>query len=694
MKKVKGKVGRPKLADKELKKKSYIMLGISALLIMILLSGTLVSLNILPKFGKMKGAVTCGINDIPSDLKPNGLHEYGFDDPIFYSKVVNKISGATCSSVTETQLSTITTLWLGGQNITSINGVQYLTGIQTLHLNNNQLLGKLDLSHNPNIRDLNLANTQLNNIDLSNNTMIEYLNIYDNNLTSLNISNNSNLKFLTAYNNNLTSLNISNDSNLESLTAYNNQLSNIDLSTNTLLTSLNLSYNNITDIDLSKNTSLNYLSLSNNQLNDIDISNNKQLQVAYLDNNKLTSIDVQDTSTFVSIGSNNINETISILVGKNKKFPIILSEYCMSYYEELNLTINIEDENIINLNDNNIIGLKSGVTNITFAYDGIGNEITQAYYEIPIKVYDITSDKYSIDKENKTIDVKNKALDINNITLTLDGLTGEVDGDKYIVKDGDVVADTFTLVNVGSEEETIEDKKDEIKTNSVKEETTTTEAKKEEETTTEVKDNNVYVENSIVSEDILKEVKGTDRNIVVKHNNITITINGKDIENVEGNLDLKASINNIENSIIKEEIKDNINNGIVLSFEGDSKLPGKVLVDVNVTNEMKEILDLNNINVYNYSDNKFNLIAQEIKARNNKLSFYITKLGNYVITNEKAKDNVYDDTKLIKVNKVLDKNNNSSKTKYLIPIVILGIIGYGTYMVINNKNTSKKKKKK
>ena len=56
-KEVKNKVGRPKLADTKLKKKSYIMLGISALLILILLSGGLVSLNILPKFGKVKGSV-------------------------------------------------------------------------------------------------------------------------------------------------------------------------------------------------------------------------------------------------------------------------------------------------------------------------------------------------------------------------------------------------------------------------------------------------------------------------------------------------------------------------------------------------------------------------------------------------------------------------------------------------------------
>ena len=75
----KRKVGRPKLADKKLKKKSYIMLGISALLIMILLSGTLVSLNILPNFNKTKGSVP-----IYKDYKLGDLFCLNGEEECFY----------------------------------------------------------------------------------------------------------------------------------------------------------------------------------------------------------------------------------------------------------------------------------------------------------------------------------------------------------------------------------------------------------------------------------------------------------------------------------------------------------------------------------------------------------------------------------------------------------------------------------
>ena len=48
-------IGRPKLADTNQKKKSLIISGIMLLIVIILLVGGLVSLNILPKFIKLKG---------------------------------------------------------------------------------------------------------------------------------------------------------------------------------------------------------------------------------------------------------------------------------------------------------------------------------------------------------------------------------------------------------------------------------------------------------------------------------------------------------------------------------------------------------------------------------------------------------------------------------------------------------------
>ena len=117
------------------------------------------------------------------------------------------------------------------------------------------------------------------------------------------------------------------------------------------------------------------------------------------------------------------------------------------------------------------------------------------FFSQEIKVYDITSDKYNIDKNNRIISYSGE-FNQDNITLTLEGLTGVVDGDKYIVKDGDVIVDTYTLINLDTSNNinvvtdnkiiTTTKSQNKIK-NSNKVITTTVSESKKEETTTENK---------------------------------------------------------------------------------------------------------------------------------------------------------------------------------------------------------------
>lgn len=103
----KSKVGRPRLADFETKKKAFITLGISLVLVVILLSGGLVSLNIMPNFNRLKGTVNTSLcSEIPARFQPydevnnpEGLYEYGFTDPKFYSAVLS--AGNTTKYVSE-----------------------------------------------------------------------------------------------------------------------------------------------------------------------------------------------------------------------------------------------------------------------------------------------------------------------------------------------------------------------------------------------------------------------------------------------------------------------------------------------------------------------------------------------------------------------------------------------------------------
>ena len=52
-----------------------------------------------------------------------------------------------------------------------------------------------------------------------------------------------------------------------------------------------------------------------------------------------------------------------------------------------------------------------------------------------------------IDTDKKIIDAKGKALDAGKIEFDLEGLTGVIEGDKFIIKDGDNIVDTYTLTN-------------------------------------------------------------------------------------------------------------------------------------------------------------------------------------------------------------------------------------------------------
>ena len=154
------KVGRPKLADTKLKKKSLIISLIMLLVSIALLAGGLISLNILPKFNKLKGEVTC--TEIPArfrpydaETNPEGLHEYGFTDINFYSAVISNYNSygedntdsTLCNTITEEQLATIERLYAENKGINNLEGIEYLNHtFKSFYIPNNNISGELDLT--------------------------------------------------------------------------------------------------------------------------------------------------------------------------------------------------------------------------------------------------------------------------------------------------------------------------------------------------------------------------------------------------------------------------------------------------------------------------------------------------------------------------------------------------------------------
>lgn len=206
----------------------------------------------------------------------------------------------------------ITYLALENSNITSLEGIQYLTSITYMSCYNNQIreidlskctelerltvgennLTSLNISNNTKLKELHCAYNSISHLDLSNNLELTDLYCIENNLSSLDVSNNILLKRLQCSNNKLSVLDIRNNKNLTYLTCSDNNLQNIDTQNNILLETFYCCSNQFTTLDLSKNINLVNFECCRNQITNIDFSNNSKLSFINIYNNQLKTLDV------------------------------------------------------------------------------------------------------------------------------------------------------------------------------------------------------------------------------------------------------------------------------------------------------------------------------------------------------------------------------------------------------------------
>ncbi len=508
----------------------------------------------------------------------------------------------------------------------------------------------------------------------------------------------------------------------------------------TNLRGLDLSYNNIQNIDLSKNKNLSELIIVNNKLTNMDVTNNVSLQTIAIANNKVSKIvglDKLEGLGYLIVYNNNLlnldiskNTNLGALMVSNN--PLANTLYMLKgkeidykkdfkLNEAYDIKYDVVDKSVVSYKDNKLKALKEGITNIYLSNENIMNATTDFYdksfkcqylqdekacseienineeeallsYLInqEIKVYDIISKEYTIDKDKKIIDALNKDFDASLINITLNGLTGILENDKFIIKDKDVVVDTYTVTNIKKviKEEVVSDSSNGTK---VKPSDKVIEKIEERKEKAEEKLEDIIVETDKVPFSTLLLVKGKDRNIIVKSNGITITINGRDIDKVTGNLDLSYELKVLKESTIYEEVKDKFKNGMVLRFKDNSTLPYKILVELNVTDNIEKNMGIKDINIYNYDNAKYNLVAEKLLVNNNKLTFYVNKLGNYILTSNEVKDKyVKSDSSMITENTKL-KNKITHKGLIIlfvifIILIILGVIGYITYKNKEQKN--------
>ena len=268
---------------------------------------------------------------IASKIYSNPAND-AFTDDNFYKCVVNAYNEKNNTSLPYTtnlsdeQLKTITSLNCVGtgtnEKIESTNGLEKLTALNYLHVDDNQLT-EIDISKNIQLLSLSLSKNQLTNLDVSNNIPLTILQAGDNQLVDINLNDAIALKRLDIYNNKLTSLDVSKNTALTVLDVSFNQLTSIDVSKNTALTDLSVGSNQLTSLDVSNNTALTDLSVGSNQLTSLDVSKNTTLKDLMVNDNQLTNLDVSKNTTlkYLEVGNNQLT---NLDVSKNTTLKYLM----------------------------------------------------------------------------------------------------------------------------------------------------------------------------------------------------------------------------------------------------------------------------------------------------------------------------------------------------------------------------------
>ena len=195
--------------------------------------------------------------------------------------------------------------------------VTHCPDLKVLHITGN--LSELDLSHNTKLNELVCTGNKIEKLDLSNNTQLNgELFCEYNPLTELKIGGTRRVTDFHCQGTKLKSIDPSLFPNLKTLYCGYCGLDFLDVSHNPELTELSCDGNNLTSLDLTHNPELADLWASENKFSTIDLSENKKIDILRLSDNKLTSLDLTNNTEISSLYLNN-NKLSSLDLSANKK---------------------------------------------------------------------------------------------------------------------------------------------------------------------------------------------------------------------------------------------------------------------------------------------------------------------------------------------------------------------------------------
>ena len=198
----------------------------------------------------------------------------------------------------------LTELYCSGNNLTALD-LSANKKLQKIGASSNKLTA-FDVRHLSELTYLNLqANFDLKAIDVSKNPKLEFLNVAQTGLTSLNVKNNRKLVELNVYCNQLTALDVRSNYLLKDLACFENQLTSLDLSSNISLEYLGVSENPIAELDLHPLSNLKTLYCQKMQLKKLDVDRCPELQLLHCYDNQIETLDLRSNKKLQALKCQN-----------------------------------------------------------------------------------------------------------------------------------------------------------------------------------------------------------------------------------------------------------------------------------------------------------------------------------------------------------------------------------------------------
>ena len=195
-------------------------------------------------------------------------------------------------------------------------------------------------------------------------------------------------------------------------------------------------------------------------------------------------------------------------------------------------------------------------------------------------------------------------------------------------------------------------------------------------------------------------IKGSKKNLIIKHNNIEWIFKGEDIT-ISKDVDVLMKFYEMNDSNISDNLKGVLGDEVVvLEFPDNGELPGAVLIRI----KDEEIINkLNGDKYYVYyadiENDKLSKVALEVqKTSDGYIEFYINHNSKYIISSKEVTDETIlgEDDLLLTKNTTLNETTKSSNTNhtllYSIIAVICILIVAVVVVIIKKRNNSSDEK--